>query len=213
MTFHKLMAPVAAVVASITFAGAAYADPASAKAAVDAAKAQGVVGEQADGFLGFVNAGAASADGLREWAPLARFAAPLRGQAAWRGTLHAADGRNELTLQSNLVGMQIELPAPLNAAVIRAAGAWGLTRNDLLIALLLKALAPEVPDRLQAKRRREIAIASVINIRGEFGASPDAATVAASGTGKPSMPGTAPSAALSATKVSAGRIVVSHTKP
>ena len=62
MTFHKLMAPVAAVVASITFAGAAYADPASAKAAVDAAKAQGVVGEQADGFLGFVNAGAASGD-------------------------------------------------------------------------------------------------------------------------------------------------------
>jgi uncharacterized protein YdbL (DUF1318 family) len=62
MTFHKLMAPVAAVVASITFAGAAYADPAAAKAAVDAAKAQGVVGEQADGFLGFVNAGAASAD-------------------------------------------------------------------------------------------------------------------------------------------------------
>ena len=32
------------------------------KAAVDAAKAQGVVGEQADGFLGFVNAGAASAE-------------------------------------------------------------------------------------------------------------------------------------------------------
>ena len=68
-----------------------------------------------------------------------------------------------------------ELTAPVNAAVIRAAGAWGLTRNDLLIALLLKSLAPEVPDRLQAKRRREIAIASVINIRGEFGMSPDAA--------------------------------------
>ena len=66
-----------------------------------------------DGALRFGAAGAASADGLREWAPLARFAAPLRGQAAWRGTLHAADGRNELTLQSNLVGMQIELPAPL----------------------------------------------------------------------------------------------------
>ena len=62
MTFHKLMAPVAAVVGSLTLAGAALADPASAKAAVDSAKAAGVVGEQADGFLGFVNAGAASAD-------------------------------------------------------------------------------------------------------------------------------------------------------
>ena len=62
MSFFKLMAPVAAVVGSLTLAGAAFADPASAKAAVDAAKAAGVVGEQADGFLGFVNAGAASAD-------------------------------------------------------------------------------------------------------------------------------------------------------
>ena len=62
MSFFKLMAPVAAVVGSLTLAGAALADPASAKAAVDAAKAAGVVGEQADGFLGFVNAGAASAD-------------------------------------------------------------------------------------------------------------------------------------------------------
>ncbi len=50
------------IVASLTLAGAVHADPASAKAAVDAAKAQGVVGEQADGFLGFVNAGAASGD-------------------------------------------------------------------------------------------------------------------------------------------------------
>ena len=39
----------------------ALADTASAKAIVDAAKAQGVVGEQADGFLGFVTASADSA--------------------------------------------------------------------------------------------------------------------------------------------------------
>lgn len=38
----------------------AHADPASAKRIVDAAKAQGVVGEQADGYLGFVRG---SADG------------------------------------------------------------------------------------------------------------------------------------------------------
>ena len=53
MTFRNLMAPVAAVVATLTLAGAAHADPAAAKAAVDAAKAQGTVGEQADGYLGF----------------------------------------------------------------------------------------------------------------------------------------------------------------
>lgn len=55
MSFQNfLLAPVAAVIGTLTLAGAAYADPAAAKAAVDAAKAQGVVGEKADGFLGLV---------------------------------------------------------------------------------------------------------------------------------------------------------------
>lgn len=55
MTFEKyLLAPVAAVVGTLTLVGAAHADPATAKAAVDAAKAQGIVGEQNDGLLGFV---------------------------------------------------------------------------------------------------------------------------------------------------------------
>ena len=62
MTFFKLMAPVAAMVAGVAVAGAAIANPAAAKVAVDAAKAQGVVGEQSDGFLGFVNSGAANAE-------------------------------------------------------------------------------------------------------------------------------------------------------
>jgi uncharacterized protein YdbL (DUF1318 family) len=43
-----------AVVAMTLAAGAALADPAQSKAAVDAAKAAGAVGEQTDGFLGFV---------------------------------------------------------------------------------------------------------------------------------------------------------------
>jgi uncharacterized protein YdbL (DUF1318 family) len=42
------------LVVSFTGAGTASADLASAKATVVAAKAQGVVGEQADGYLGFV---------------------------------------------------------------------------------------------------------------------------------------------------------------
>ena len=66
-----------------------------------------------DGALRFGAQGVASADALRQWAPLARVAAPLRGQAAWRGTLNTAEGRSELLLQSNLVGLQIDLPPPL----------------------------------------------------------------------------------------------------
>jgi uncharacterized protein YdbL (DUF1318 family) len=49
-----------AAAALLLLATPAFADLASDKAAVDAAKAAGTVGEQADGYLGFVNG---SADG------------------------------------------------------------------------------------------------------------------------------------------------------
>ena len=46
-----------AVTALIMGTGAAFADPAGDKAAVDAAKVAGAVGEQGDGYLGFVGGG------------------------------------------------------------------------------------------------------------------------------------------------------------
>ena len=48
----------AAVLAALALPVAAVAQSAEAKAAVDSAKTTGVVGEQADGFLGFVTGGA-----------------------------------------------------------------------------------------------------------------------------------------------------------
>lgn len=54
-TLHTLSIG-AAVMAALALPVAAVAQSASAKATVDAAKAAGVVGEQADGFLGFVTA-------------------------------------------------------------------------------------------------------------------------------------------------------------
>lgn len=51
MTIQMMLIPVAAVVGTI-LAGPAFA--ATAKVQVDAAKTQGVVGEQNDGYLGFV---------------------------------------------------------------------------------------------------------------------------------------------------------------
>lgn len=53
MQGRHLLGIGAAVLAALA-APAAVAQSASAKALVDAAKAQGVVGEQSDGFLGFV---------------------------------------------------------------------------------------------------------------------------------------------------------------
>lgn len=53
MSFRKLFVIAAATLAVGVAAGAALAQTSGQKALIDAAKAQGVVGEQADGFLGF----------------------------------------------------------------------------------------------------------------------------------------------------------------
>lgn len=52
MTFRKLFVVGAAIMALGVAAGAALAQTADQKAMIDAAKAQGTVGEQADGYLG-----------------------------------------------------------------------------------------------------------------------------------------------------------------
>lgn len=59
-TMLKTIGALAAVVA-LSGAGMAYAQSAAAKATVDAAKASGVVGEQADGYLGLVSSDAPAA--------------------------------------------------------------------------------------------------------------------------------------------------------
>ena len=92
----------------------------------------------------------------------------MRSRRAFRPRYRFGDGwYNAVT--------SMELPPDLYAAVRRAAKAWGVTLNDLLLAMLLTALAPEFPERADARRRNEIAIASVINIRHELAAGPETA--------------------------------------
>jgi uncharacterized protein len=57
MKRHKFLTSVLAATAAMALAGSALAQSPQAKATVDQAKAQGVVGEQSDGFLGFVSGG------------------------------------------------------------------------------------------------------------------------------------------------------------
>ena len=64
MRTHDYFNITAAVLAALVVAPAAAAQAANAKSVVDAAKAAGVVGEQSDGFLGFVKASSDTA--LRE---------------------------------------------------------------------------------------------------------------------------------------------------
>ena len=48
--------------------------------------------------------------------------------------------------------------------------ATGVTLNDWLLAVLFRAVAPLAPGLRVTGRRREIAIASIVNVRHEFGA-------------------------------------------
>ena len=50
-----------------------------------------------------------------------------------------------------------------------AAKAWGVTVNDLFLALLLAAADRLAPNRRTAPLRRELAVASIMNLRGELG--------------------------------------------
>ncbi len=81
-------------------------------------------GLQPDGSLRFNAQGMATAEGLRravEFTPLPLAASALRGQASWRAQLLVQQGRPELTVTSDLVGLASDWPAPLDKP---AAVAW-----------------------------------------------------------------------------------------
>ena len=61
------------------------------------------------------------------------------------------------------------LEAPEFAALLRTARQWKVTVNDLLMAMLMEALVPVVGERPTAERRREVAVASIVNLRHDFG--------------------------------------------
>jgi hypothetical protein len=65
--------------------------------------------------------------------------------------------------------MHVRLDAPASATIRANAKAWDITFNDLLLAVLFFVLAPHVADRQRSTRRREIAVASIVNLRAESG--------------------------------------------
>jgi len=120
-----------------------------------------------DGALRFGAQGVASAEALRQWAPLARFAAPLRGQAAWRGTINAVDGRSDLLLNSDLAGLQIDLPPPL-AKPAATALPLRLQLSPLPGAGTRDTLQLELGDVLKAHFQRESSAADTRVLRGSL---------------------------------------------
>jgi uncharacterized protein (TIGR02099 family) len=76
-------------------------------------------GHKPDGSMRFTGQGTIAAEGLRratELGALARLAGALSGQTAYRLGLGFVQGHAEVTLTSNLVGLGIDLPAPLRKA-------------------------------------------------------------------------------------------------
>ncbi len=45
------------------------------------------------------------------------------------------------------------------------AKSWGVTLNDMFLAVLLKSLAPLAQDRIKQTRRKKLSVASIVNIR------------------------------------------------
>ena len=62
------------------------------------------------------------------------------------------------------------LDSVAHAKLARAARDWDMTQNDLFLSILLWTLSSRVVERRQAKRRRELAVASIVNVRRDFGA-------------------------------------------
>jgi len=63
----------------------------------------------------------------------------------------------------------VTLAAPAAGALRARARALGVTFNDLVIAIILKAVARHLEGKRRDGRRREIAVASVVNLRRECG--------------------------------------------
>jgi uncharacterized protein (TIGR02099 family) len=74
-------------------------------------------GTQRDGAIQIRMAGSATAEGMRQTGSLPalqRFGAKLSGGARFAGTVTVKDHAAQIVVDSNLAGMGIELPAPLN---------------------------------------------------------------------------------------------------
>ncbi len=95
---------------------------------------------------------------VRAVAGLPRFA--LRARRARRAPgLEVRDATNAFLMAS--------LDAPAVARITESAKRWGVTRNDLLMGALLRAVAGLKPPPVGRARRYEVAVASIVNIRGD----------------------------------------------
>ncbi|MEI7464475.1 MAG: AsmA-like C-terminal region-containing protein, partial [Burkholderiales bacterium] len=136
-------------------------------------------GMQSDGAMRFAAQGMLTADGLRRSSDvgspaLARLAAFLSGQAAYRVALNLVKGKPELLVTSNLVGLASDLPQPMRKA---ADAPLALRFQSAGIADAATASSDAVRDfirldlgnLLQAQYVRDVSAASPRVLRGGIG--------------------------------------------
>ena len=75
---------------------------------------------------------------------------------------HGGDGYNGVAF--------FRLDCGEHTKLARTAHEWEMTQNDLFLSILLWILSPRIAERREAKRRRELAVASIVNVRRDFGA-------------------------------------------
>lgn len=97
---------------------------------------------------------------LREIATLSRVVASCRRSVRPRYRNHE-DGYNGFEC--------VTLPSPAAGMLRAKARSLGVTFNDLLVAIILKAAARDAPEGRRSGRRREFAVASIVNLRRECG--------------------------------------------
>jgi len=98
------------------------------------------------------------AQAVRAVAGLPRFA--LRARRARRPPgLEVRDATNAFLMAS--------LDATAVGRIAEAAKRWGVSRNDLLMGALIRAVAGLKPPAAGGARRHEVAVASIVNIRGD----------------------------------------------
>jgi hypothetical protein len=65
------------------------------------------------------------------------------------------------------------LDSPRVTGLVATARSWGVSVNDLSLAIVLDAMAPLAGDRPPVARRHELAVASIVNLRREFQSDPN----------------------------------------
>ena len=129
-------------------------------------------GTQPDGSVRFDAQGSVTAEGLRravEFGPVARIAGALAGQTRVHASLGFVHGQPDYTVTSDLVGMRIELPAPLAKPAETALALRVSQVVDPAPGTARDTLRVELGNLFQAYWMRELGSADPRVLRGGIG--------------------------------------------